>query len=285
MGRELVEGDSIGDNQDCCETHRGPQAVTRLGADKPSLFHSILFPGPEPPVDGETREAPSCLADLNLDQVINAVASGGDDYDLKPFFYSPLRNMDAILYRHEVMHDVDRKPVADALRRFAQKFREIRQHLTLVDNIRYDKHNKNGWFLHATTIYCDTALSLKADLHHADLRSRGLTTFRDYLDRYSATGGFTGLLSEAKRIRANLSTVRYCVQISGLRVTVRKYAGEADYNAEMAQCFDKFRQRAVRIISSRLPIAPRPTTSKHSFWSASLGSIRRYFLNSKNSAR
>ncbi|HYZ41774.1 MAG TPA: DNA mismatch repair protein MutS [Stellaceae bacterium] len=234
---------------------REPESLARVEVDARRPFRSVLFPGAEPAID---REAPPFFSDLNLDQIIDAVTTGKDDYELKPFFYTPVRDIDTILYRHEIMRDLERMPVAAALRRFAQRFRELRQHLSLVDNIRYDKHNKNGWFLHATTIYCEAVRSLENDLHRGDLKSRGLVAFRDYLEGYIASDYFTGLAAEAKRIKANLSTVRYCVQISGLTVVVRKYFGEPDYSAEVAQCFDKFRQRAAK--DYRLPFSDGTST-------------------------
>jgi len=218
-------------------------AIAELRAGAHGAFGSILFPGPEPPGDGQAREAALIFSDLNLDQIIHAVTAGRDDYDLKPFFHAPLRDVDTIIYRHEVVRDLDRPRVADALRRFAQRFRELRQHLTLVSNLRY-QHNRNGWLLHSAIIYCETVLSLQSDLRHADPNSRGLLALRDYLIDYTASDYFTELFAEAKRIKAALSTVRYCVLISGLTVRVRRYEDEADYSAEVAQCFDKFRQRA-----------------------------------------
>jgi DNA mismatch repair protein MutS len=153
--------------------YREAGSVALLRGGEAGAFHSILFPGPQPPIADETREPPSYFRDLNLDQVIDAVTAGRDEYDLRPFFVTPLRDVDTIIYRHEVLRDLERSPVADALRRFAQRFRELRQHLTLISNLRY-KHNRNGWFLHAVTIYSEALLSLKGDLQHANLNSRGL---------------------------------------------------------------------------------------------------------------
>jgi DNA mismatch repair protein MutS len=64
------------------------------------------------------------------------------------------------------------------------------------------------------------------------------------------------LLAEAKRIKASLSTVRYCVLISGLTVRVREYEDEADYSAEVVQCFEKFRQRAATDYRVAFPDGP-----------------------------
>jgi DNA mismatch repair protein MutS len=235
--------------------HREAGSVALLRAGEAGAFHSILFPGPQPPADRHTSEASSVFSDLNLDQVINAVTAGRDEYDLRPFCATPLRDVDTIIYRHEVLRDIERSPVADALRRFAQRFRELRQHLTLISNLRY-KHNRNGWFLHAVTIYGEALLSLKSDLQHANLNSRGLLAFRDYLAECTVSDYFTELIAQAQRIRASLSTVRYCVLVSGLTVRVRRYEEEADYSAEVSQCFDKFRQRAAADYRVAFPDGP-----------------------------
>jgi len=54
-------------------------------------FRSVLFEGTVDDRAKETPEAPECFADLNLDQVINTITAGRQEYHLKPFFYTPLK--------------------------------------------------------------------------------------------------------------------------------------------------------------------------------------------------
>ena len=49
-------------------------------------FTSILFAEPDDRV--EAQRAPACFVDLNLDQIVDAVAEGWAEYHLKPFFYA-----------------------------------------------------------------------------------------------------------------------------------------------------------------------------------------------------
>ena len=53
-------------------------------------FQSILFNKDE--IRQETAEQPSFFTDLNLDQVIDAITAKKQEYNLKPYFYSPLRD-------------------------------------------------------------------------------------------------------------------------------------------------------------------------------------------------
>jgi DNA mismatch repair protein MutS len=76
-------------------------------------FHSILFEGTADGRAKETPEAPECFVDLNLDQVINAITAGRQEYHLKPFFYTPLKDIATIQYRQEIAQDLENETLLD----------------------------------------------------------------------------------------------------------------------------------------------------------------------------
>ncbi len=117
-------------------------------------FHSVLFERPEDGITTETVEAPAFFVDLNLDQIVDAITAGRDEYNLKPFFYISLNGIDAIRYRHEVMRDLENNVLFEYIKSFAQRMRAMREHLTQADKLRY-KYQKESWFLDAVEIYCD----------------------------------------------------------------------------------------------------------------------------------
>ena len=70
-------------------------------------FRSILFENPEDRTEENAPEAPNFFTDLNCDQIVDGHHGGKEEYNLKPFFYACLRRLDAIIYRHEVMQDLE----------------------------------------------------------------------------------------------------------------------------------------------------------------------------------
>ena len=55
-------------------------------------FHSILFEGASDTTQKETSDPPSFFTDLNLDQIIDAITLGKDEYNLKPFYFTALHS-------------------------------------------------------------------------------------------------------------------------------------------------------------------------------------------------
>jgi DNA mismatch repair protein MutS len=211
----------------------------------PMTFHSILFERNDDRVRAEKAEAPALFRDLNLDQIIDAVTASKQAYNLKPFFYTPLHNIGAITYRHEVLKDLESNVVLQHIKGFAQGMRAMRDRLTQASKLSY-KYQKQSWFLDAVGIYCDALNRLAHDLSSADVESRGLSAFRDYLINYVESGGFTGLVAETQKLKADLSTIKYSILIKGDTFKVRKYQSEIDYSADVEETFDKFKQGAVK---------------------------------------
>jgi len=208
------------------------------------IFESVLFPKRDQPRARETQEPPDFFGDLNLDQVIDAVTAGWEEYNLKPLFYLCPNDVDTIMYRQEIMQDIERNGLIQSIQSFAQRIRATRNHLAQAEKLSYYRYQQERWFLDAVHLYCSGVRGLLHDLTGADLKSRGLTAFRDFLQSYVESERFTSLLAETDELLLALSEVKYCLLIKGLRVDVRRYDGEADYSVEIENTFAKFRQGA-----------------------------------------
>ena len=215
-------------------------------------FQSILFEHPAAGIGVDGLGEPGFFVDLNLDQVLESVAAGRDQYNLKPFFFAPLHQVTDVLYRQEVLRDLEKLDVLDPIRRFARSMEWMREHLAQAGKLHYQLQ-KQSWFLDAAGIYCEAVRSLAADLTACDLGSRGLRGLCSHLAEYGASERFTSLAAETKALKGALSRVRYAVRINGARVTVSGYADEADYSAEVEDTFARFQQGAAQAHLARFP--------------------------------
>ena len=208
-------------------------------------FHSILFERTVGSIQEETRDAPDFFVDLNLDQVLDAITDGRQEYYLKPLFYASLHDIDAIEYRHEILQDLEHQELYEHMRAFAQKMRTMRKQLAQAEKLSY-LYQKERWFVDAVETYCEAVTGLVQDLTHTTIQSRGMLAFRDYVTSYADSDRFTSLQAETKALKADLSAITYSLLIRGNSVQVRKYEAESDYSVDVAETFAKFKQGAVK---------------------------------------
>jgi DNA mismatch repair protein MutS len=205
-------------------------------------FRSILFPSADTVLNDSP---PEFFQDLNLDQVVAGILTGGDDYDLAPFFQTPLRDMDAIAYRQEVMLELDTTTARQSVLAYSGHMRAMHMQLVQANKSRY-RYEKARWFLGAVESYCDAIEGLNRDLREQPPSARGLRGLRDHLQAYAGSAAFCRLAEETRELVADLSAIRYCLLIEGDKVSVRPYAGEADSSAAAEETFRKFQQGKVK---------------------------------------
>jgi DNA mismatch repair protein MutS len=208
-------------------------------------FESILFEQPVPGPGAGGPEQPEFFADLNLDQVLKSMTAGREQYDLEPLFCTPLHEVSAVQYRHEVLRDLETREVLDPVGRFAEAMRRMRQHLGQAQKLHY-KLQKQAWFLDAAGIYCTAVRALAGELAACEVSSRGFRGFRGYLGEYAGSEGFASLAAQTQALKEAFERVRYAVRIHGARVTVSRYEGEPDYAAEVEEVFARFQQGPVQ---------------------------------------
>jgi len=206
------------------------------------LFREVRSAGGVGEQDSDRSFAP----DLNLDQTVAAIAGDREERDLiTEVLFGHLHDADAVRYRQEVFRDLDHPELFDAVKRFAGLMQEVRVHLRQLGKMQH-RYQREGWLLDAAAIYGNAVQSLAGHLASAQLGSRALLAFREYLASYVASAGFTALVSDTRSRKDALRQIRYCTRIRGDRVEVSRYQEEADYSAAVLQTFERFKQGAVK---------------------------------------
>jgi len=220
----------------------------------PFIFHSILF---DDGTADETAQEPTFFVDLNLDQVINKITRGKDEYNLKPFYYTIPNDVTTIQYRQEIFRDLSEQipqggrpsgenpSLLNCIKTFAQRMQTVREYLDYSNKLYY-KYQKESLFLDAVTIYSEAVQSLLRHLSIPELKSQGLRAFREYLSAYVQSNRFASLLSETEKVKVDLSSIRYSILMRSNGFTVSKYNDETDYSAEVEKTFAKFQQSATK---------------------------------------
>jgi DNA mismatch repair protein MutS len=202
-------------------------------------FESILRPGPAQTTSAASDGVPPYFRDLQLDRIVAEITVGWEQYDLAPFFCALAPDLETIVYRQEVMHDLEHGPLRRSIQTFSARIRQLRRYQELArqsDN----QHEARRWFLDAAVLYCETVENLARDLAAAQPASRGLRALRAYLAGYLASGRFRTLAADARQLAQALVQVRYDLRIRGDTITVFPHRGEADYAAEVVAAFEKF---------------------------------------------
>jgi DNA mismatch repair protein MutS len=195
---------------------------------------------------GRQDEDRSFASDLNLDQIVAAIAGDREERDLiTRVLFGHLRDDGVVRYRQEVFQDLENPDLFAQVQRFAGLMGQVRAHLRQLAKMQY-RYQREGWLLDAAAIYCDAVQSLAGHLASAKISSRGLLAFREYLASYAASAEFTALASGTRNRKDALGQVRYCNRIRGGRVEVSRYQGEDDYSAVVLKTFERFKQGAVK---------------------------------------
>lgn len=218
-------------------------------------FRSILFDAPEFNRAEDEADAPAFFADLNLDQVIDSITEGKEEYRLRPFFYTPLHDLSTVSYRQEVLRDLEGKALFEAVCSFGQGMRNMRECLAQAQKLHYD-YQKKRWFLHATETFCQAIEELDSALAQLDLKSTGFMALRDWLHSYVGSPSFTSLVDETESLVKKLAEVDYCLHIKGNRIRVSRFAAETDYSADVNRTFEKFKQGAVKNYQAKFASSP-----------------------------
>ena len=133
----------------------------------------------------------------------------------------------------------------EQLSAFAESMRVIRDGLAAGAKLPY-AHERERWLVDASDLYRDAIEGLRRGLQGLPITSRGLSAFRDYLERYTDSAEFRELVGDIVMLRNRLAAITYAVLIDGDRLNVREPEGEDDLAFAIHQTFARFRQGAVK---------------------------------------
>ncbi len=213
-------------------------------------FESILFKKRE--VFDNLKQEPPFFSDLNLNNIVNEITEHKQQYNLKPFFYYKLKDIENIRYRQEILKDIEKKDTFESLTTFADAMLRIQEYLKRTKELTC-KYQKERWFLDAILLYCKSVINLSNSINILNLRSEGLSSFRTYLNSYINSNAFSNMYEKNEKIQKELEGIKYSIFIKENKVRIEKYNNETDYGKEILSVFERFKQNEVEdyVLESR----------------------------------
>ncbi len=202
------------------------------------VYTSILFP--DSITAHDEGRVPDCFHDLFLDQVVDAIVVGRPLESLKSFFYTELSSLSSIHYRHAIFRDMTKVSVKSAMTHFVDRMRKVYEKLDQSKTSYYPR-SKQAWLLEAVHTYCRAVEMLAQEIASADVAAQGFLDFARYVMDYVASERFRLMARTTKKLRGEVTALRYRLYIQGLSVTVGRYANESDYREEVEETFSRFR--------------------------------------------
>jgi DNA mismatch repair protein MutS len=209
-------------------------------------FQSILFERADVEITHENSEPPAFFVDLHLDQIAEAVTADCKDYNLAPFFYVSLRDLNGVTYRQEVFRDLEDAVLFKEIKSFSKQMRTMRDCLEQVKKFECYKYTSQKCFLEAAETYGAAVERLSRWLTALDLESKGLRALCTRLIEYVRSDSFRRLVAQAQKLKSELSSIRYTLQINNGAITVQYADSDRDYSATIEETFRKFRQGGSR---------------------------------------
>lgn len=202
--------------------------------------------------DNLNSQAPAFFPDANLDQVIEAILKDKEEYNLKAFFYSPLRDAESIRYRQDILKDLEDIDVSESVSIFANDMAVLRKKMFLTGKAEYQYYKKR-LALESFVFYAESIYAFQKSLTEVVIHSEGMLAFRDFLTDYIQSRRFTEPLQYARTIMAELSSVTYSVHFKELRVQVKEYREEEDLSAVVLKTFARFREENAKDYAYKYP--------------------------------
>lgn len=216
------------------------------------MFDSILSPDQRQIEIQDTTSEPSYFHDLNLDRVFDPIIKSTKSFGLESVFYSPLRDIETIRYRQEILRELENSTLFDQISSFSEEINRLSRTMKEIKKALESESGYENNFLTRGRVlnyacqYRELVFSLYVAMNESVFSSKGLRDFRVYLGEYCASTYFAALSNSAKQLQNKLESVQYCMLIHEGTIRVREYEEESDLASEVVRLFEKFRQGDVK---------------------------------------
>ncbi|MEN8906807.1 MAG: hypothetical protein ABF289_12690 [Clostridiales bacterium] len=205
-------------------------------------FQSILFNKRNQYCLNESVYEPEFFCDLNLDQLVNDIVENKEEYNLKPFFYLKLKNVEDINYRLDIMKEFDNNNLYSIMYDFSANMKRFKEYKEYSETLYFD-YQLNKWFLDSADLYCRIVLELNEKISILKFDSLGFRLFQGWIESYINSDEFKIFSQLTFEMEELFSNIKYNLKIFKNKVLVTFEKSEGNYCDTLSKCFDKINDK------------------------------------------
>jgi DNA mismatch repair ATPase MutS len=180
----------------------------------------------------------SIIDDFSLRNIFKGIIGNIKNDELEDFLYRPLNNLDNILYRQEIFKDLANPQIYTTMSQFVARSSQMRYNIEILNNM--ESLQQERWLLDSVSLYCMSLIDLLNNMSKFSLKSRGFLEFYRYLDNYIKSNEFESLRKETEDLETSISSIKYLINIKGVKITVRKDKDSDNYASIVQKTFSRF---------------------------------------------
>lgn len=197
-----------------------------------SPFISILDPRKS---SDQEIQRPIFYQDLNIDQIIDRICLIWGENVSSFYYYFPAGEACGD-YRREVLADVKRHGVYEALWDFTEKMKARREVFVKKEEVPH-RLQKAVWHIRETDDYCRAFMELYEALRAVPFQSEGMRAFARYLGQYLGREEFCAMQREAAGLLKEMDAFRLVLTYENDRFFVAEGEARGEYDAFLEKCF------------------------------------------------
>lgn len=227
------------------------------------MFSSILFPGGKK--DHKKSYSEDFYKDLGIDGIIKDIKEAEKDYSTEKYYYIPLRNKDDVIYRQDILKDLENEGLRQSAEIFSEnilavhnEMKDLKLDIVSDDDI-HNNFLQRGHIFDCAGRYIENTENLYGVFSENPHNSRGIKEFSEFLEGYIASAPYGKFRNTYISLRKKFSESCYCMLIRNGKIRVRKFEGEEDLSSKVIKNFERFRQGDVKDYRKAIEDKPMST--------------------------
>ena len=195
--------------------------------------------------DSSSESKPQYFKDLGLNQIVEDICRGRQEYSLQSYYFQRLKNLNDIQYRQEIFKDLDDLSLLKAVNNFSNSMKQIYEKESRIKKL-YNEWQKKWYRLDTMELYMNSLSDFLNILITCGIKSQGLICVKKHITVIVEGDHFLKMKQMLNELKDLLSSVTFRIRIYRNMVEVSDCIDCAEYAKEVEKTFSIFKQGDVQ---------------------------------------